>query len=413
MKVLALAGYDSFLNTARLIAPYFERQGALVEFALVKARQSKQITPEQVSDLGISKPVRMVDLKQLCRSGEILNYDVVLSCLEGLSTRRLVHYLVEHGDQRPYVVCVYPGLILRYAYDGFSMRAAADQLWLNSKRDVKAYTAMGKSFGLEVSNARLFGNASLLETVVREENAEKSGPIVFFEQAVIPRFYEERKYLVSELCTLARRFPERQLLVKARAAGKKATLHRAWHAIEDLLQEHAEIGKQIPDNLHLTEEKAHVLLGKAAHCITVSSTVAVEALYANVPTTILSDFGAHDDYGLQYFYGSGLLRSFKEFDLVPSNNLSQQWLDENTNDPKAQIENLVCDVIEKSKAPRRPIEPFFNCQQASKLREQLIEIEEEYFLLQKYKQKLSTVLSLRSYLRSRKRQTYSALRKLF
>ncbi len=385
MKVLALAGYDSFLNTARLIAPYFEAKGANVEFALVKARKKKQISSEQITEMGIPTPVQHVDIKNFCHSGDILKYDIVLSCLEGLSTRRLFHYLPQNSNQRPYVITVYPGLILRYGYDGFSVRAPADQIWLNCERDLKSYSAMCEAFELDGSNARLFGNASLLEVINRNQTAAMKGPIVFFEQAVIPRYFLERTYLVDRLCELALRNPERQVLVKARAAGKKETLHRAWHPIEKLFEKKKKKDGGLPGNISLTEEKVPSLLRRASHCLTISSTVAVEAISAKVPTTIITDFGAHDDYGLHYFYGSGLCANFSSVDVNVTREPRAEWLKSAMFDPRFSIEELVQEVLQKSQ--NKIFVKTNKATEASKLREFLLSEGEDSYISRKYEKK--------------------------
>jgi len=350
MKVLALAGYDSFLNAARLIAPAFEAQGAKVDFALVRARKTKQISPEQVAELGVGETLGEIDLIDFCESGAIARYDIVLACLEGLSMRRLFQFLPADGAGRPLVVSVYPGLVLRYLFDGLSARAPADFLWLNCRRDLGEYTRMCEGYGIDPSNARLFGNASLIDKIVRAPGADRDGPIVFFEQAVIPRCYDERRYLVEQLFELARRIPARQVLIKARVNRNKATLHQTWHAIDSLFQEVAsQAGQSVPSNVALTQENTASLLARASLCLTVSSTVAVEALYAGVPTVIINDFGAHDDYGLQYFYGSGLLRCFAQIDPQNLPAPRPEWLEEYTHDPSGLLGALVSEVLKATR----------------------------------------------------------------
>ncbi|WP_349360293.1 DUF6716 putative glycosyltransferase [Stappia sp.] len=356
MKVLALAGYDSFLNTVRLIAPYFRAEGCDVDFALVKARQRKQISSVQIDEMGLAAPVRTTTIDGLFKNDRIASYDIVLSCLEGMSTRRLFRHLAALPDKRPFVISVYPGLLLRYAYDGLSMRAPADRLWLNCPRDMDAYTAMCAAFGIDASNARVLGNGSVLERIDRRPDAA-DGPVVFFEQAIIPRYYEERKFLIEQLCALARRNPGREILIKARAAGKKATLHRTWHPIEHLLDEAAQSPAGVPDNLRLTEERASELLSRAAHCLTISSTVAVEALHAGVPTTLISDFGAHDDYGLPYFFGSGLLRPFDQVDLDAPPTCDDAWLSHATGNPTSTVAQLARDAVDAARMPHGALDP--------------------------------------------------------
>lgn len=352
-RILALAGYDSFLNTVKLIAPYFEKQGASVDFSLVNARKKKQISVQQVKDLGFEQYIPVLKLKDIYESGKLQSYDIVLSCLEGMSTRRLFHYIGQLGENRPLVISVYPGLVLRYAYDGFSMRAPADLLWLNCKKDMEDYASMCIAFGVDPSNARLFGNASLLDKIERFPEANKEGPIVFFEQAVIPKSYEERKYLVEQLCSLARRYPEKEFLIKARASGTKAALHRSLYPIDRLFVEVQKSTVSASKNITLTGEPASSLLGRAAHCITISSTVAIEAINADIPTTLISDFGAYDDYGLQYFYGSGLLSKFSELKLDEKKACVSSWANMRLLNPEIEIAKNVSEAIELSRNKKR------------------------------------------------------------
>ncbi len=134
MRVLALASYNSFSERIVSSLHTFNRAGCEVEFALVQARRKKQITARQVQAHGLEADVRWIDIETFCTSGDVGTYDIVLSCLEGLSTRRLMHHLVSLGEKRPLVISAYPGLVLRYAHDGFSMRSGSDLLWLNCRR---------------------------------------------------------------------------------------------------------------------------------------------------------------------------------------------------------------------------------------------------------------------------------------
>ncbi|MEY9536380.1 DUF6716 putative glycosyltransferase [Sinorhizobium fredii] len=373
MRVLALASYDSFLNIARLIAPHFERAECEVEFALVQARRQKQISESQVRRQGFSSPVRRIDIGSFCSSGEIGGYDIVLACLEGLSTRRLMHHMIQLGSKRPLVISAYPGLVLRYAYDGFSMRTGSDLLWLNCEADAEAYREMCNAFGIDGSNARIFGVGALLERVQRQPAAE-SGPVVFFEQAVIPRYHDEREFLAEQLVLLAKRFPQRNFVIKPRTTGGDASLHRTSHPIEPLIKAAAERQGGSPGNLSLTSERASALLATASHCLTVCSTVAAEALHAGIPTAIIGDFGAYDDYGLHYFYGSGLIRTFAELDFPFKARPNADWRTRYVPDPKLVVESLVEESVCLARTERMPMgaRPL-KAEISSELRESLVQ----------------------------------------
>ena len=385
MRLLVLASYDSFLNIGGVIAPFFVRAGCEVEYALVRARRQTQITDSQISELIPGANFRWIEINEASGAEEFCRYDIVLACLEGLSTRRMMHHLRSLEVRRPLVVSVYPGLLLRWRLDGLSVRAASDFLWLNCESDLAAYREMCEAFGMGSENARLFGVAPLLQRVEREKSAA-DGPVVFFEQAVIPRSSEERHFLAVQLIQLAIRFPRLRFQVKPRATGTDATLHQTSEAILPLLEMASKRCGGWPNNLSVTSERASTLLGRASHCLTVSSTVAAEAIYAGVPTVILGDFGAYDEYGLQYFFRSGVIRNFSELDFPFAAKPNPAWLAHYISDPNQTIEGLVNEVMEKARAPRGLIvDEALKAEMSSDLRAHLHRANDvEYVLSRRY-----------------------------
>jgi len=351
MRCLALASYDSFLNVASLIAPYFGKHDTTVDYAVVRARKGPQISSTQLSAITDGKAVRWLDIEDFCTSGEIGRYDIVLSCLEGYSTRRLLHY-VEALPDRPLVISAYPGLVLRFAFDGYSMRSGSDLVWLNSQQDLSAYTDMCEGFSISADNARVLGAPSLLAPRRRRFDAE-NGPVVFFEQAIIPRHRDERLYLCEQLLALAARFPDRQFKVKPRTSKGEATLHRTQHPIAPLFDQAAARMGGMPKNFSLSREPTSDLLQQASHCLTVSSTVAVEAIHLGVPTAIIGDFGAHEENGLHYFFKSGLIRNFADIDFPFAGMPKPEWLQRYVSDPNESIEKLAEEAVALARGKRK------------------------------------------------------------
>src|SRR3546814_12859271 len=109
MLVLALASYDSFLNAAQLIAPYFVKRGCSVDYALVHARAGEQITQSQIQSFNLDREPQWVRLEQLCASGQIGEYDIILSCLEGVSTRLLFNCISPLSAQRTLIISIFAG----------------------------------------------------------------------------------------------------------------------------------------------------------------------------------------------------------------------------------------------------------------------------------------------------------------
>src|SRR3546814_9840178 len=118
----------------------------------------------------------------------------------------------------------------------------------------------------------------------------------------------------SQRVALARRNPSLRFAIKPRVHAGESTLHRTWHHLEPLLRQSAFATGGWPDNLEIVSQPASNLLGMASHCLTVCSTVAAEAIHARIPTVLIGDFGAHDDYGMEYFYGSGLIKNFADIE---------------------------------------------------------------------------------------------------
>jgi len=348
IKVLALASYDSFLNAAKLIGEHFERADCTVDYALVKARKKEQISQYQIDNAGLSKEIAWIDIKDLCNSGAISSYDIILSCLEGASTRRLTHFLDGIPEKRPLTIAIQPGLVLRFPYDGYSMRSGYDLIWFNCQQDLDSYKNMCEAFGVSSDNARLFGVVSLLQKIERLPEA-KDGPVIFFEQAIMPKTKTERSFLAWRLLQLALDNPSNLFLVKPRLSKDTISLHTTPYPIRDLLKEESNKLGKWPENLQITDAKIESLLSKASHCLTISSTVAVEALHNKIPTAIISDFGAHDDYGLWYFYNSGLMKNFCELSFPFSFTMNETWSATYLHDPNVEIQSLIEEAIFLSK----------------------------------------------------------------
>ncbi|MCF3640365.1 hypothetical protein LXM94_10350 [Rhizobium sp. TRM95111] len=347
-RVLALAAYDSFLNVARLLGDQFAAAGCTVDYALVRARVAKQITDAQVKTLGFGDVPRWTTIAELVESGRLARYDIVLGILENRSTRRLLDALPRGSAARPLIVSAFPGLVLRHAHDSFAARAGCDRLWLNCRRDVERYRAMADSMGGDHAAAHLLGLPSLLSPVKRDAKAAATGPVVFFEQAGIPKSRAEREYLAHALLRLARNNPTRHVLIKPRMSRNETSLHvTRWH-LEGLLRDEA-AAEGWPGNLEITQENSTSLLARAGFCLTISSTVAIEAIHAGVPTTIVSDFGARDDYGLQYFFGSGLIRSFSDMDFDTPPQPDAAWLAHCYCAPQDNIGRLVSEAVAASR----------------------------------------------------------------
>nr|WP_319486588.1 DUF6716 putative glycosyltransferase [uncultured Cohaesibacter sp.] len=356
MRILAVGSYDSFIRTVQTIGDAFADKGADVELCVLNVR-TKQISDRQIE--AIDTPFRIVQhtMDSLCRQEVLGAYDVFVMSLDGASFRRFFYRLQDGKGARPLIVAVYPGLVLRYAFDGLSSRAAADLLWLNSKKDLIAYQSMCSSFGVDGQNARDFGLVPLLQApYVEDPRAPRQKAMVFFEQAVIPRSLEDRRYLIEQLIALAEKYPDHELLLKPRTKPEDFTLHRTRAHFEALLKERQKQGYVLPGNLKVTYEGPKKLLSECAVCLTISSTVAIEALYMGIPTVIVGDFGSHDDSGLPFFFGSDIIRTFSDIDPDDVPDVNVEWLLHVATDPRKLLDDHAAEVFRAAEARKAEIE---------------------------------------------------------
>lgn len=342
-RILLVAGFDSFIRSACLVGRPFADAGAKVEFALLQTR-ADQIAKAQLNRLNVPFDGSVETLDTLCVPEVLSRYDLLILAVDGSAWRRFfLRFEKMTNASRPLVLGIYPGAVLRYHYDGFASRAPADFLWLNAQDDLQRYKGMCAAFGADASNASVFGLPSLLAPIKRSEKPRKR--IVFFEQTVIPRSRNDRLFLSEQLVQLAQRFPDYELVIKPRHGIDEFTLHRARVHIEATLAAAGQVVGASPPNLSISHEPVEDLLADASLCLTVTSTVALEAVHAGVPTALISDFGAHDDTGIQFFYGSDLMRSFEEIDPDNPPVVNREWAEQALFDPTPHLERKVDEVL--------------------------------------------------------------------
>lgn len=306
-RVLALGTFDSFIRTAGVIARLFEAEGASVKFAALSANAGpEQLSARQLRAGGVAETVPVLRAETLVASRLFRDAHVVVAVIDGGRARELFLALaaadLSREVSRPLVVIASPGVALTEALQGFMSRAPADVLCFNAENERQAFVAAAAEIGVDSSNAIVTGLLGL-DRHPREAPPAGRPSVVFFEQPVIPARRIQRLHLLAELADLARRHPDADVLIKLRHARGETAHHRTRFHLDDLAQE-AFGDEGAPANLAFTHEAAPRLLGRASLAVTVSSTVAVEAMARGVPTRIVSDYGISEALGTSYFVGS-------------------------------------------------------------------------------------------------------------
>ncbi|WP_020179104.1 DUF6716 putative glycosyltransferase [Methylopila sp. M107] len=342
-QVLALGTFDSFLRTAVVIGRMFEQQGATLKIAaLAAAGQKAQLSDRQLKAGGIHENVPMVSAETLVKSRLFRDSAVVIAVIDGGRARELFLSLnasdLAREKSRPILAIASPGLALAEHLAGYMSRAPADILCFNAPGERAQYVEAAGEIGVDPSNAIVTGLLGL-DRRPRAPSAAARPSIVFFEQPVIPPRRMQRNHLLAGLTDVARGRPDVDVLIKLRHAKGETVHHEARFHFEDIARKLFSRGGQ-PANLRFTHEPAPELLERASLAVTVSSTVAVEAMARGVPTRIVSDFGISEALGTAYFVGSGCFAPLSGLSPDMPDVTRRTWLDERSGastDPEALL----------------------------------------------------------------------------
>ena len=368
-RVLALGTFDSFLRTAAVIGRMFEAEGASLRIAALAASGTTgQLSTRQLRASGVYESVPMVPAETLVSSRLFREAHVVIAVIDGGRARELFLALsaadFSKEPHRPMIVVASPGVALTEQITGFMSRAPADLLCFNTESERALYACAAAELGVDASNGVTTGLLGL--------DREKRGPrpdgrpaVVFFEQPVIPERRMHRTHLLAGLVDLARGRPDVDVLIKLRHTRAETAHHATKHHLEDLARAVMAGGKR-PANLVFTHENAAALLDRAALAVTVSSTVAVEAMARGVPTRIVSDFGISEAFGTSYFVGSRCFSSLADLDPDMGESADPDWVADRSGariNPEALLSRCADFIVEQDRSGRptslRPLVPAY------------------------------------------------------
>ncbi|WP_309127124.1 DUF6716 putative glycosyltransferase [Microbacterium sp.] len=210
---------------------------------------------------------------------------------------RLLSREIDRLAHRPVVVTGLPGMSVPALRGALEYRRYSDLLVVHSRREVAAYSRLGRALGVTVPVA-------LATLPFAVGGAERPGgtDLVFAAQALVPGDREERRRIAEILRLAAVADPSRRVVIKLRSRPGEVEAHQERDGYSELL-DHA------PENLVFSFAPMSEALATAEGLVTVSSTAAVEALAAGVPVIALDEFGVRPELLNQVFEGSGLLGS--------------------------------------------------------------------------------------------------------
>ncbi|MFE6996473.1 DUF6716 putative glycosyltransferase [Microbacterium sp. NPDC057659] len=231
---------------------------------------------------------------------------------------RLMGREIDRLAERPIVVSGLPGMSIPALRGALEYRRHSDLVVVHSRREVAAYSRLGRRIGVTVPIA-LATLPYVPDADAAAEGAPRSplrgteaellnGPgtdLVFAAQALVPAAHEERRRMAEILRLAAVADPSRRVVVKLRSRPGEVETHEERDPYTDLLED-------APENLVLSYAPMAEALVTAQGLVTVSSTAAIEALGHGVPVIVLDEFGVRPELLNKVFEGSELTGSAED-----------------------------------------------------------------------------------------------------
>ena len=318
-KILLIATYDSFLNTGLEIAKSIDN--AIIE---VKIRISikNQLSQNQLSNIFQKDTIKyskfyLNNYKDI----DFNQYDIIiLSAGNSFHQSFFEFYLMNEKIDRDNIVTItlFPGVIFG-EINSIISRINSDIILCNNQMDFNIIHKIKNQWSYD-TQVLLYGFPSIKKIeIINRKN------IYFFEQVKIPEIYLDRMYLIIKLVELAQNNPKETIYIKSRVALDEKTIHPNKYPLETLLQEYNKTN-DVPRNLLFTYEDVSYCLSNAKSVATISSTVAFESIYNNIPTYIISDFGLRKEFANYDFLDSGCLFKFNEINKITPL-INKEWYD--------------------------------------------------------------------------------------
>jgi len=218
--------------------------------------------------------------------------------------------------RRPLLLAGFNGICDAEDPHALFSRTGADIIFANCAHDAKRFGQWLQHCGVHhVDKVELLGYVPHTGALIDRNRGNDSKPpcLLFIGQPATPRSLKERLYVLRALKDIAERHPDWRIIIKPRSSPFDRNL---THAETFHYQELCRVFMGcLPANLKFSYDPLYRLLDDATLCVTLGSTVAIEAIGKGVATIVMSDFGIRRDYGNHHFVGSGCLAPLSGLDL--------------------------------------------------------------------------------------------------
>lgn len=317
-RVVVLADSDSRWKWAALVARKLVPDHAIdARFLYTSTTPSER----QIAEVGVEPDTsRVVTYAELVEDPAVNEADVVIFGTIGGTVLSLLHSLGMSWDgrtRRPITVSGYVGVVYENLVDGLLLRVGSDLVLANCAHDAQQFREIYRSVGADPDCVVESGLPFLGGAPYDPEAAGRDRPftVCFAVQPTVPASRAARAQMLEKLQRHARRFPEREVLIKLRNRPDEAVTHLERYSYQTLYDELPDP----PQNLKVVYGDMGEVLDRTDLLVTVSSTAAMEAIHRGIPTAILTDYGVREAHGNHYFVHSGCLASWAQLDegLIP------------------------------------------------------------------------------------------------
>ncbi|WP_432557882.1 DUF6716 putative glycosyltransferase [Granulicoccus sp. GXG6511] len=342
MRVLTLSDSDSYLKWAVALTAAAPPRWAVRHLVLdnVIAPSAAQIAAVLRDHPG--RPVGRVSGVRLARTLRDLAPDVLLVAATGPAIeaiRDLLAWGGVLGPDRPVLATGLPGISFPANEPAIRHRRDFDVMILHSHREITAYADViaRVGFGPRLALATL----PFLSTVAPADPGGRA--VVFAAQALVPATAQERCAILAALSALPTGLDP---VVKVRALPGERQAHNEDLPYADLW---AQLEQRRP--IGFVAGSMAAALRDAAGFVTVSSTAALEAIAAGVPSLVLDEFGVTDELINTVFLDSGLLGGLDRLAAGEFSRPRPAWLHDNYFHPAADDDWIA--ALEQAVAARR------------------------------------------------------------
>lgn len=258
----------------------YERENAL------SSRQMRQFLPEG--------PDRILHTEELAALFEDRTIRAIITSRLYAPLRKALKGMDSTGPEqrlrrdRPCLVAFLGGLEL-FPERGLRNRLMSDVVFLFPRANIARFEDMTRQSGQDMFWQRVgFGHPAALTPRVRATARAEHGDIYFFTQAISPKTRAGRAHMVEVLIAIAERHPDRNVYLKLRNLPEenRRHLHVEKYDYPSLLAGYG----NVPKNLKWTACPMSEALDRAALAITCTSTAALDAISAGIPTMVYLDY---------------------------------------------------------------------------------------------------------------------------